>query len=301
MAILAIHTHMVTNNPRMSVIHNGHNFWTLRINNVQLNDSGSYSCQINTEPMTTQVGILNVVYPPDITTGPNTSNDTIVAEGDSVKLMCEATGYPEPTIIWKREDGSDPQLQRVEGNELKLQRLTRSDFGAYLCIAVNGIPPVVSKRIMLNIGVPPDIIIGPNTFNDTIVAEGDSITLRCEVEGYPEPTVIWAREDQTPIVQRNPQGKITQTLSAPQKISEENELKLEGLTKADMGAYLCYARNGIPPSVSKRIRVHDHFPDPGKVQDQIIRTRLGSTVTLKCIVDAYNAYPITSTTIFYLK
>ena len=55
-AILAIHTHMVTNNPRMSVEHNGHNSWTLRLSNVQRNDSGIYMCQINTEPMTSQVG-----------------------------------------------------------------------------------------------------------------------------------------------------------------------------------------------------------------------------------------------------
>ena len=54
-AILAIHTHMVTNNPRMSVSHNGHNSWTLNIDIVQRNDSGLYMCQINTEPMTSQV------------------------------------------------------------------------------------------------------------------------------------------------------------------------------------------------------------------------------------------------------
>ena len=54
-AILAIHTHMVTNNPRMSVNHNGHNSWTLNIDVVQRNDSGLYMCQINTEPMTSQV------------------------------------------------------------------------------------------------------------------------------------------------------------------------------------------------------------------------------------------------------
>ena len=54
-AILAIHTHMVTNNPRMSVFHNGRNSWTLEIDVVQRNDSGLYMCQINTEPMTSQV------------------------------------------------------------------------------------------------------------------------------------------------------------------------------------------------------------------------------------------------------
>ena len=52
---------MVTNNPRMSVSHNGHNSWTLTIDIVQRNDSGLYMCQINTEPMTSQV-IKKVIF-----------------------------------------------------------------------------------------------------------------------------------------------------------------------------------------------------------------------------------------------
>ena len=60
-AILAIHTHMVTNNPRMSVNHNGHNSWTLEIDVVQRNDSGLYMCQINTEPMTSQVSLFLIM------------------------------------------------------------------------------------------------------------------------------------------------------------------------------------------------------------------------------------------------
>ena len=51
------------------------------------------------------MGILNVVEAPDILYN-ETSNDTIVAEGASVALRCEARGYPEPTVTWRREDGA---------------------------------------------------------------------------------------------------------------------------------------------------------------------------------------------------
>lgn len=54
-AILAIHTHLVAHNPRISVTHNGHNTWKLHLSNVQKNDSGTYMCQVNTEPMLSQV------------------------------------------------------------------------------------------------------------------------------------------------------------------------------------------------------------------------------------------------------
>lgn len=56
--ILAIHTHMVTLNPRLSVTHNGHNTWKLYISNVEPKDSGTYMCQINTDPMMSQVRVI---------------------------------------------------------------------------------------------------------------------------------------------------------------------------------------------------------------------------------------------------
>ena len=66
-AVLAINTHMVTKDPRMSVAHSGsveHSIWTLNIQDVQRNDSGFYMCQVNTEPMTSQVkDLLNYHYP----------------------------------------------------------------------------------------------------------------------------------------------------------------------------------------------------------------------------------------------
>lgn len=31
----------------------------------------------------------------------------MIPEGGSAKLICKARGYPEPKIIWKREDGGD--------------------------------------------------------------------------------------------------------------------------------------------------------------------------------------------------
>ena len=57
---------MVALNPRLSVTHNGHNTWKLHISHVQLNDSGSYMCQVNTDPMKMQTAFLEVVIPPDI-------------------------------------------------------------------------------------------------------------------------------------------------------------------------------------------------------------------------------------------
>lgn len=55
-AIQAIHDHVITHNPRVSVSHNDHSTWNLHIRNVQEEDRGQYMCQINTDPMESQVG-----------------------------------------------------------------------------------------------------------------------------------------------------------------------------------------------------------------------------------------------------
>lgn len=38
-----------------------------------------------------------------------------------------------------------------EGETLELTRISRLDMGAYLCIASNGVPPTVSKRIKVSV------------------------------------------------------------------------------------------------------------------------------------------------------
>lgn len=36
-----------------------------------------------------------------------TSNDMVVREGSNVTLQCKAKGYPEPYVMWRREDGTE--------------------------------------------------------------------------------------------------------------------------------------------------------------------------------------------------
>ncbi|KAJ9577406.1 hypothetical protein L9F63_006029, partial [Diploptera punctata] len=60
-AILTVHNHVITRNPRISVTHDKHRTWFLHITNVQEEDKGRYMCQINTVTAKTQFGYLHVV------------------------------------------------------------------------------------------------------------------------------------------------------------------------------------------------------------------------------------------------
>lgn len=59
--ILSIHHNVITQNPRISLSYNDHRSWYLHIKNVQESDRGWYMCQINTDPMRSRQGYLQVV------------------------------------------------------------------------------------------------------------------------------------------------------------------------------------------------------------------------------------------------
>lgn len=54
-AIQAIHEHVITHNPRVSVSHSDQFTWNLQIKSVEEEDRGGYMCQLNTDPMKSQV------------------------------------------------------------------------------------------------------------------------------------------------------------------------------------------------------------------------------------------------------
>ena len=59
--LLTLDKMVVTRIPRFSVTQDDDHTWTLHIDAVTRDDRGQYMCQVNTEPMVTQVGYLDVV------------------------------------------------------------------------------------------------------------------------------------------------------------------------------------------------------------------------------------------------
>lgn len=59
-AIQAIHEHVITHNARISVTHTDLITWNLHIKNVMEEDRGGYMCQLNTDPMKSQVSLVHL-------------------------------------------------------------------------------------------------------------------------------------------------------------------------------------------------------------------------------------------------
>ena len=101
--------------------------------------------------------LLMCLVPPSIVDG-RSSNDLVVREKERVNLTCEARGYPSPQILWRREDGAKivtghntESVVSVTGPSLVLESVGQHHSGSYLCIASNGVPPSISKRVDLRV------------------------------------------------------------------------------------------------------------------------------------------------------
>ncbi|CAG4965174.1 unnamed protein product [Colias eurytheme] len=257
-AIQAIHVHVITNNHRVGVSHNGQTVWNLHIRNVQEDDRGQYMCQINTDPMKSQMGYLEVVVPPDFI-AEETSGDIMVPEGGTAKLSCRARGQPAPRVMWRREDGSDVVIRHTNGSKSKvpvyedevltLNKISRSDMGAYLCIASNGVPPSVSKRIVVKVHFHPVIQV-PNQLVGAPL--GTDVTLECYVESSPKSINYWVRESNEMVIQSSKYEVVNTMLSS---FESRMSLVVRRLTDADIGGYRCIAKNSLG-EVDGSIRIY---------------------------------------------
>ena len=81
-------------------------------------------------------------------------NDTIVREGSTTTITCEALGYPPPTVVWSRTNGTLSDRVSVSDNvsvptgngnvtrvsvNLTITNARREDTGVYMCSARNEI------------------------------------------------------------------------------------------------------------------------------------------------------------------
>lgn len=95
--ILTIHRHVISRIPRYSVSYDNANTWLLHVSQAQQDDRGYYMCQVNTNPMISQVGYLQVVVPPNIRDIDSTPSSVAVRENQNINMTCRADGESKET------------------------------------------------------------------------------------------------------------------------------------------------------------------------------------------------------------
>lgn len=247
--ILTIHKQVITRMPRFSIAHDKHLTWTLNINKVQEEDKGFYMCQVNTDPMLSTVGYLDVVVPPNIVDAESSPSTVSVRETHNATLICKAEGTPQPEITWRREEEKKIVIKRkkkegkkekriVHGEVLDLIRISRTEMGAYLCIAKNGVPPSVSKRIILTVEFAPMIWI-PHMLVGA--PRGSEIKLECHTEASPKAIAYWVFNGN--MVLKTATHSTNEQHHSNYKL--DSQLIIKNLQESDYGTYKCISKNSL--------------------------------------------------------
>ncbi|GJQ68193.1 hypothetical protein Trydic_g10747 [Trypoxylus dichotomus] len=241
--ILTIHRHVISRVPRFSVSHDNAKTWLLHVSSVQQEDRGYYMCQVNTNPMISQVGYLQVVVPPNILDAESTQSTVAIRESQNISLTCKADGFPTPKIMWRKEDGQAILVERrkkvnvYHGEQLNLTRISRTEMGAYLCIATNGVPPSVSKRIIVDVEFSPMIWV-PNQLVGA--PAGTDVTIDCHTEAYPRAISYWVYDN----VMLLPNKKYG-TENMENSYRAHMKLTVRNLQVGDFGNYRCISKNSL--------------------------------------------------------
>ncbi|XP_049281703.1 papilin isoform X4 [Anopheles funestus] len=193
----------------------------------------------------------NVPGPTVLEEVPQEELDIKSEEGGIATLRCYATGFPPPSIRWRK---GEIQLNTNQGRyvlssngDLQIVQLHRTDSGTYVCIGDNGIGEPVLREVTLTVRdpVPRDAYIAGN-MNDSQVVELDKpATLRCAAGGYPKPIVSWWRE----------------TYMMPLKmVNRDYSLHIASVRLTDLGPYVCQAYSGAGKGISRTVTLMGYGP-----------------------------------------
>ena len=113
----------------------------LHIEHAQLGDSGFYTCTVHNRFHNNLTSDGSSVIELIVQNRPiiETTYSKLAGEiGQTIALVCRASGRPKPDIVWKRHDRTIPCSEmRDDRCYLEIFNMTAADFGLYRCVAEN--------------------------------------------------------------------------------------------------------------------------------------------------------------------
>ncbi|KAG8535127.1 hypothetical protein GDO81_029373, partial [Engystomops pustulosus] len=233
----------------------------LAIQDVDLKDSGNYTCVIGDEATTATLSIIEL--------SPHFSSeltDLKVTEGGTAVLMCEVT-KPSAVVQWMKGEKtirlSDKYDIRQEGSRLQLQinDLELSDASTYSCVCGD-------QKTMASLTISALPVVFIEQLKDLHVSEGDVATFHCELN-KPGLSVEWRRGD----VPMTPGDRTTM-----KQDGRAHALLIRAVTEKDSGEFSCRCGD---LTTSAHLSVHA-LPVIFKEELKKVEVLEGEDVVLRC-------------------
>ncbi|XP_032733934.1 roundabout homolog 2 isoform X12 [Lontra canadensis] len=236
-------------------------------------DEGSYVCVARNylgEAVSRNASLEVALLRDDFRQNPT---DVVVAAGEPAILECQPPrGHPEPTIYWKKDkvriDDKEERIS-IRGGKLMISNTRKSDAGMYTCVGTNMVGERDSDPAELTVFERPTFLRRPI---NQVVLEEEAVEFRCQVQGDPQPTVRWKKDDAD-----LPRGRYD--------IKDDYTLRIKKAMSTDEGTYMCIAENRVgkvEAFASLTVRARPVAPPQFVVRprDQIVAQ--GRTVTFPC-------------------
>ncbi|XP_022793323.1 twitchin-like isoform X1 [Stylophora pistillata] len=156
-------------------------------------------------------------------------------------LSCDASGFPTPYVRWTK---SEKTLS--DKKQLHISSSNKSDAGEYMCTVGNGVGQEKSARAYVTVQYPPKIQIASVSSPTSWV--GQTVTLKCQSNGVPVPTLTWYQPDGDEL---------------KRETNKEIKANVALNDSSDFGDYKCVAENGLTPPDEKTVNINQ-IKKPGQ-------------------------------------
>ncbi|XP_043500518.1 Down syndrome cell adhesion molecule-like protein Dscam2 isoform X2 [Polistes fuscatus] len=212
--------------------------------------------------------------------GGGTSTASVVAvQATKVQPKTQTKNQPVEAIggVTRVETNADIQISDYPpfSSILTINSVNARHSGNYTC-QISNVAGVVEHTTGLSVAVPPRWTVEPID-QDAVVGYGVSIA--CQAEGFPIPTVTWKQSiGETPGDYRELGYSGTEGAG----VAGNGSLVILRVSRDHASSYLCQASNGIGPGLSKLIRLTVHAGPQVTVRTRQESVRRGDSVTLRC-------------------
>ncbi|XP_055938217.1 cell adhesion molecule Dscam2-like [Argiope bruennichi] len=246
---------------------------SLIINRVEASMHGSYACEADNgfgEPLRKEI-LISVRDPPVV--APFIFPPAL-KEGERGSATCTIRSGERPVQFQWKKDGEilnensnlDIQLMK-DSSFLIIESVTSRSSGNYTCIVSNNYGRD-EYTASLTVTAPPEWLKEPL---DTVVQEGESVTIECQGSGVPLPTIKWTtvklldlKQIETIIIHAielviyiigDNNAVISNDPSSPIRVSSTGSLIINKVEATMKGTYTCEAENGFGIPLKKAILI----------------------------------------------